>query len=208
MTSNLSVYLAPRSELLAVPGSRDAALLKRIEQRQAGLIELADDHTREMVDDEIFPRFLSCLDAVRYVLNGEEIQSDLPWVYGRAYELICSETGAGRIGEWNSIANGAEWIEQLDEQLQQAGVDLIVSDLAFGGPLFEIPPPDDAPLMGSWSKAQIDSSVERLSKLASPLKRLFGPKIGADLADVIRDLARWTRQASQMNDGCLIGVYD
>jgi hypothetical protein len=105
-------------------------------------------------------------DAMRHLVMGEPFVEGYGYKYAYAFEFLCLNVGDHLTNEhW--IGLRWEWVEQVDANLKDAGVDPAV--LSVGGRLLgrgapvPLPPVDDCPMIGYLLRGEIAPALAALS---------------------------------------------
>jgi hypothetical protein len=197
MTEVLYLYAVPTAQLLAVPGSRDRALLARIrrEYRLVADVDRMIEESNELAEEaEDETRIeIGFLEAVRRVVFGEPLLgADESFVYGFAYDAICQVLGRELPGSILPFEP-----KDLDAALAKLGIPLRMTELCFGGPLFPLPRPGEFPSIGCWS-------AEQLAAAREPLQRVFLPGLEAVVASLVTEVRGWYPLLEEGD--CVVGV--
>jgi hypothetical protein len=190
MSETLYTYAVPTAKLVAVPGSRDAELIARIE-RDYPLFDRVDD----MIDEsnELGGEIeISFLDAVERIVNGEPLLgADDSFVYGFAYDAICQALGRPLDGALLFDTSTA------DALLAKLAIPLRWSDLCGAGPMIPLPEPGEFPSLGRWT-------AEQWALAKSPVHQAAFDNGDRNAAAWVGTLRDWYRVTA--DDEAVIGV--
>jgi hypothetical protein len=179
VSSSISVYAVSLEKLTSVVDSRDTQLVSTIAAQQANFLERVDE-----INDEAE---LSCLDALKHLVNGDELNESHGYLYGYALEALCMQLGA-ELPNISGISGAGEWIEKTDSMLARHQVPLSLSTLVYGGSPIQIPQPDDYPFIGSWPVREIASAL-------SVLERIDKNALDPEMAETFGQLEGWMTAA-------------
>lgn len=206
MSTALYVYSVPLERLRGVAGSRDRALIERILAADAEQHQRTDAAMQQCVEDEALPRFLSCREAVRQIVQGESLDADLGMIYAHAYESIVRDAATAVAGEWSPIVRSYELFERLDAELARLGARISFAALTGAGPVFPLPNPVDFPALGWWSPEDIAASLGPVLKGPGFWRRFAGPQRDEELEESLHDVSQWLRTALKAPGDGLVGV--
>jgi hypothetical protein len=142
MSVALVVYSVPWDELLAVPNSRRRKLVSEIGRKFAARLESIDRWFRD-IDPP-----LSCREAVRQIVYGEELDPGLGSLYAGAVETIC-----WYLGTPFQPGFARPPFTEMDKLMKGRKCPVDVSDLAYRGS--PIPIPSDDIGVGYWDPQQV-----------------------------------------------------
>jgi hypothetical protein len=204
MSTAVYVYSVPVDRLRAAAGSRDGKLLGAAGKLK-GFFETIDRIAENYEDEEEKPP--RCEEAYRQIIDGGPYADRYGYVYGYAYEAICTAIGVETERSWAPIAGSHEWFKSIDEALAALRLKLTVTHLLYRGPLIDIPEPDDFPGLGWWNADEIAAARQVLGAL--DLKRLDAQaaSVVREQADAIEDIRSWIEVAADRPGDWLIGVH-
>jgi hypothetical protein len=207
MSTSVKVYCVAPQTLRAVPGSKDRTLLEAAVLRDLqdyfeniDAIASADDE-----DEEARPP--SCEDAFRQIVSGAKYDKRFGYVYGYAYEALCTTVGLETGRDWVGIARSYQWFEEIQKALALLAIPLNLPHLIYRGPLFAIPDPDDFPGMGYWTAEEIRAADEVFRGL--DLDRLDASTTAQvkDVRDALEDIRAWIASAAERPGDWLVGIH-
>jgi hypothetical protein len=181
-----AVYSVPLARLREAPGSGRRATAMLI---QEGF------YNREQVDDMFSdysspPRTLD--EAVRQIMNGEELQPDRGSLYGYAVEALCWAKGKTYF-----LPIGFPSYKSIDEYLSIHQSPQTLDGLLFSGFPIPIPTPADFPSAGVWEVEEVATMSQFLATL---------PEASEELASALGEVRRWVDEAAKEGHG-LVGFW-
>ena len=197
MSYGLRVYLVDAAEIRQFPGKRNKTLLKDILRERSDELADLNENFADVIEDYC-PEF-SFEQALKEIFTGKFSQTEATFIYGWAFDLLCSF-----IGQWvhrECDRWSTEWLQTLDKTLASGNV-----DLQFYGSLVDDCPvklpenPDGIPAIGHWTH-------ESMMKAITPLD-VLGPQVeDKELAHSLAEIRVWLEDASKKPDVILVGVY-
>jgi hypothetical protein len=204
MSTAVYVYSVPVDRLRAAPGSKDKKLLAAARTLK-GFFETIDEIAEDLDgDEEETPP--KCATAYRQIVNGEPCDEDFGYLYGYAYEGLCTALGAETDRSWTQVAGSYDWFQEIDKALAVLRIKLKVTDLLYRGPLIDIPRPDDFPALGWWTADEVTAAAAAfkgldLNKLDQKTKKAV-----KRVADAVEDIRSWIVLAAGRPGDWLVGV--
>jgi hypothetical protein len=162
VSQGLMVYLVPRDEFLAAPGSGDSTLITDICEQFAEDLEQFDrDFETDNPDVWDGP---SARGAVAELIDGDPSADEDAGLYTAAFGLVCQHFGKMVLNDYFSPCR-AEWLGHLDTIMAAGGVPLPLGNLWCIAP--PVRPPWDRLLeFGHWP-------ADAMQAAAAPLDRLL-----------------------------------
>lgn len=207
MSTFLHVYCVPLVELKGVPGSRDSALMQKIDQTLSGDMAQIDRLSGQAVEDEVYPYLLPVKDAVRQIVEGVPLDREVGQVYVHAYELISAALAFERCGNWSPLTDAEGWFEKLDAALTAHHATATLNSLTCAGPVFPVPIVDCFPSPGWWPPGTVAQSHHALEQKSGLLQRWLGGESDPEIAEALADIRRWLATALRHPGSCLVGVH-
>jgi hypothetical protein len=204
MSTAVYVYSVPVDRLRAAPGSKDKKLLAAA-RKLKGFFETIDEIAEDLEEEEE-EKPPKCAAAYRQIVNGEPYAEDFGYVYGYAYEGLCTALGAAIDPSWTQVAGSYDWFQEIDKALAALRIKLKVTDLLYRGPMIDIPRPDDWPALGWWTADEVAAAATVFDALDFGTPDRKTKKVVQRVADAIGDIRSWIAVAAGRPGEWLIGV--
>ncbi len=192
-------YLVDQGEVLRIPGSRDYALLKQMlaKEGQGESLAWLDDELADEIEDEC--PGLSHAQALREIFDGQFTHPDAGFVYGWAFDFICSYLGRWMHDRFHRSSTAL--LEKLDAEFVQHRVSLRF----FGGLIDNCPialptDRDGMPGIGFWPP-------ETMRQAAPALHSMLAKETDADMVGVLEEIDGWLAAARDEPQSMVVGVY-
>jgi hypothetical protein len=189
MSVGLNVYAVSLERLKQIVGSRDQAMIDAIVEGHEDFLSSIDDICKDAE--------LTCVDVVAELINGELSENTLCYLYGYAFEAICSHV-AEELPNICPISGASDWIEEVDALLEGKDIPIRLNELVFGGSPVPIPEPDDYPSIGKWTAAEL--AAARVAFEATDLT-----DVEPDMAETLQQIRDWVAVASKKPGAAVVG---
>jgi hypothetical protein len=182
---------AKRGLLGRLFGTPTDSLMKTLKQKFAYRFEEDEDDFDEEDEEET----LTLEQALVDLLHGNKLNSSFGHKYGYALELLCDHFGESLDNSaWDAM--GVDWAVQVEEEMQQAGIDentiSPMGHLMFRGPPIQIPKPEDSPAIGFLRSSEID-------RAASAIDGADPSNMDEEAAESVMQIRAWLRRCEQLN---------
>lgn len=197
MSQGLMVYLVPRDELLAAPGSQDRELVTTIcEQFAEDLEQFDSDFETGNPDVWHGP---SARGAVAELIAGRpSMAEDDAGLYTAAFGLLCRYYGEMLSNSFFCPCR-TEWLNHLDNIMATGGVPLSLGNLWCIAP--PVRPPWDRLLdFGHWPADAMRAAV-------APLDRLLPSVTDPEEREAFKTVQSWLRAAEPVPGSILVGFF-
>lgn len=157
MSYAIHAFAVPASALEKAAGSKNRRLLKKVVAKSRDDFEEIDEFEEEVASVE---------QTLSDIVNGADRDEDAGFKYGYALKFLCEHLGRMLPNDaWCSIRG--DWIDTVDEALDDAGVDRdlirIADHLVGRGAPISIPPIDDFPAIGYLSESECGRAAAELT---------------------------------------------
>jgi hypothetical protein len=189
MSSSINVFVVDLDQLRGAIGARNEKLVAAICEDQESFLATIDD-----IDDEAE---LKCGEAVGHLICGTPSDEYPGYLYGYALEAICRQLGR-ELENICPICGASDWLEEVDQALQDQKVPVALSMLVYGICPVEIPTPDDYPFIGSWPHESIPPALAALQRLET-----FG--LDREMTETFQQIRSWLADAATTPGQAIMG---
>jgi hypothetical protein len=193
MSYGFMVYSVDLDKFTAAFGSKDDKLRRMISGRFKGEFKSYDEDRDEGA--------LPLRDALRQLIMGDALDPRSGSTYAYACKLVCEHFGKF-MPNAPLLPIRLQFIDDVDDALREMGVFEVVSlsKLAYRGLPLDLPPPDDFPMTGHMTSAEVRIARERLDAAT------YGGD-HRDIAEAIDCIRDWLQAASDRGHAMVSFVH-